>query len=96
MRVRGWTNGTYGYGVSVGRANANAYFPREWRDVELEVAGKVSRVRLTRTFWTTCPELRAGAIGRWLKHSGLTSWPVRRPPQLTLTPLGKNRFSLSI
>ena len=93
MRVTGWKGGTYG--IRVGKANAEDYFSRDRRTIEVEIDGRFHVFALSDTFWTTCPEFRGAVIGHWLQHNGLAPWPSRRPPELELTPLGNNRFRLS-
>ena len=83
------------YGIRVGQPNARQYFPRKWRDIDVQMSGKAETFSLTPTFWTTCPEFRGVAVKSWLKSHGLTPWPYRKPPQVTLRPLGGRRFRLS-
>ncbi len=95
MDVKAWTNGRGTYGVRVGRQDAKMYFAPGLEGVEVEVDGEVCHVRLRETFWTTCPELRGGIVGQWVRRIGAVPWIRGAPPALTLTPLGGGRFRLS-
>lgn len=102
MKVSGWKSGKsdakgrVAFGVRVGKENANRFFEREWDVVLVEMDGETFPVKVTKTFWTTCPELRNPAIGAWLKKKGLERWQSGRPPRIRLTPISKNRFRLEI
>jgi hypothetical protein len=99
--VSGWKSGKFdgrravALGVRVGREFANQFFDKRWDAVLVELDDKIVSVRLTKTFWTTCPELRSPAIGAWMKKQGLAPWPKGRPPELRLTPMGRNKFRLA-
>lgn len=101
MRVSAWKSGKFGsrkggtWGVRIGRKDAKRYFDKRWKTVILDLDGFLHSVRVSGTFWTTCPELRNAAIGNWLTRHGLTPWPRRKPPKLELLPLASNRFKLS-
>ncbi len=93
MKATGWKGSTYG--IRVGKQNAEHYFDRRWKTIEVEIAGHFHSFSLADTFWTTCPEFRGVVIGQWLDDNGLIPWPKGKPPQVELTPLGGNRFRLS-
>jgi hypothetical protein len=101
MTATGWKGGKNKermestYGVSVGRTNARG-FSKHWKAVELEIDGDFHEFPLRETFWTNCPEFRGAVIGQWLSRHGLAHWPHGKPPKLVLTPLGGNRFRLSV
>lgn len=92
MNATGWKGGTYG--VRVGSVNASKFFRRTWQTVELEIDGEFHVFELSPKFWGKCPEIRGAAIGEWFMRRGLAPWPTRKPPQLTLEPLGDSRFRL--
>ena len=100
MTVSVWKGGSAGiHGIRVGRANRDRYFDRSWAEVEVEIDGTVHRFGLMPAFWNKCPEFRDRGepiIRIWLTAQGLISWPKVSPPQLTLEPLGRNRFRLSL
>ncbi len=93
MKVTAWRNGSYG--IHVGLPNVRQYFNRSWRSIEVEIDGILQTFRLSRTFWTTCPEFRGKVIGAWLIKNKLAPWPPGRPPQVKLVPLDRNRFRLN-
>ena len=94
MRATGWKGGTYG--VRVGQQNAAKFFRKNWSGIIVEIGGRPHYYALRSTFWTTCPEFRGAEIGDWLEANGLAPWRSGEPPDLELTPLGENRFKLSV
>jgi hypothetical protein len=92
MKAKAWKGAVYG--IRVGRANARRFFAANTGWVEVEIDGHLYPFRLSGTFWTTCPELRGAPIGRSLRAHGLAPWPLGRPPEVELTPLGNNTFRL--
>lgn len=102
LRVSAWKGGKFGarcgrtLGVRIGSENAEKYFDKKWKVAMLELDGIPVAVRITRTFWTSCPELRSEYIGDWLRRRGLAPWPKGKPPRMVLKPLGGNRFRLEL
>ncbi|MDB5352684.1 MAG: hypothetical protein JWN86_3931 [Planctomycetota bacterium] len=96
MRATGWRNGKYGFGIRVGRENARRHFREDWRAIRVEIDGQDHEFPLRGTFWTTCPEFRGVAIGRWLRRLGMHAWEKGRPPVLELEPLGDRRFRATL
>jgi len=100
--VSGWKSGKFvagravALGVRVGRENAERSFDKNWSVILIEIESDTIPVKITKTFWTTCPELRSPAIGAWMRKNGLVPWPEGRPPEMQLTPLGTNRFRLDV
>ena len=92
MIVKAWEGGTYG--IRVGKPNAREYFSQEWDHIEVEIDGVSRRFKLSKTFWTTCPEFRGGPIPNWLGSQGLVPSPKGNPPKFELIPLGYNKFRL--
>lgn len=74
MLVSGWKNGPFhkrravALGVRVGREFAARFFDKECDVVLVEIDGETFPVKLTKTFWKTCPELRSPAIGSWNRY----------------------------
>ena len=93
MKASAWKGGSYG--IRVGRQNANHYFPKHWKDIEVEIGRQRHTFLLSPTFWTTCPEFRGAIIGNWLHSNGLIPWSRGNPPQVTLVPLSGRRFRLT-
>lgn len=93
MKATAWKGGSYG--IRVGQSNAKSYFPKQWSNIDVSIAGQVHSFPLSPTFWTTCPEFRGASIEQWLRSHKLIPWPHRKPPQVTLTHLGPKRFRLS-
>jgi len=95
MTVTAWTNGGTVFGIRVGRPNVREFFQPGWETVEILAGEEWQEYRLWDTFWTSCPELRGGLIGRWLRREGLAPWNKGEAPRLELIPLGVNRFRLT-
>ena len=93
MRGKVWIGGTFG--IRVGKENAHRFFDVSRPIVKVEIDGKWVRFPLSKTFWTTCPEIRGASIRSWLRAHGLDTWAHGHPPKVELTPLGDNRFRLS-
>jgi len=84
-----------GSGVQIRPQDRERFFDRRWTSAEVELpTGEVVHVNLTQTFWTTCPELRSAAIGRWMLDVGIAPWANFQRPKLVLTPLDNGRFRL--
>jgi len=98
MEISGWKSSRAGgtLGLRVGKDNATRFFDRKWRCVNLDLGGTVATVKITKRFWSSCPELRSASIGRFLERQGLAPWPKGRPPRMKLIPLVGNRFSVSL
>lgn len=96
MDARAWSNGGSTYGIRVGVPNVRKYFRKNWKIVRVNIDGEVHEFKLTKSFWSTCPEFRGKAVKRWLRKHRLISWPKGRPPRLKLVPLGSNKFRLRL
>jgi hypothetical protein len=102
VRVTAWKNGKHSapnvsYGLSIPRGVRDRYFDRQWQQVILTLpSGEEVMISLRPTFWTTCNELRAASIGRWLRSEDLAPWPDGTPPSLEMTHQGGNRFDVAM
>jgi len=102
MLVSGWKSGPFDrrqrdvLGIRVGREFARRFFEKDWQFVLVEVEGETIPIKITKTFWTTCPELRSPTIGSWMRKKGLAPWPEGKPPEMRLTPMGRNSFRLEV
>lgn len=92
IHSKAWKGATYG--VRVGKVNAQRFFDRRWKWIDLEIDGQTHRLSLSPTFWTTCPEVRSAAIGRWLSRRRLVPWPRWRPTAVKLMHIGGRKFRL--
>ncbi|MDW7656875.1 MAG: hypothetical protein SCM11_06845 [Bacillota bacterium] len=92
MIVSAWQDGTYG--IRVGKENAQKWFQKDWKSIEVEINGRLYTFDLSPTFWTTNPEFREGPIPHWLEMHGYLSWPKRNPPKFELIVIEGNRFRL--
>jgi hypothetical protein len=93
MDATAWKGETYG--ARVGNKNRDQLFKPAWTHVEIEIEGQNHVLKLSRGFWNKCPEVRGKPIKEWLFKHHLAPWPDGKPPRLSLTPLGSNRFRLS-
>ncbi len=92
MKVKAWKAG--GYGIRVGLPNARLFFPKSWKSINVVMGRQTHTFKLSRTFWTTCPEFRGKHVEHWLKLRKATSWAFRKPPAFTLSKIGGNTFQL--
>jgi len=102
MIVTGWNNGSpnietgAGYGVRIKRKDRDRYFKKEWTKVIIELEGEGEiEVRLSKSFWRCCPELRCKEIGKWLINNKLAPWKKGSPPKFELESKGNKKFKLS-
>ncbi len=99
VRFKPWRNGTEsnstGYGLCVAKKYAKL-FPKEWRQVAVEVAyqgeSEILYFNLNPTFWTTCPDIKKVRMREWLKKAGIT-WKGKKPEFETVY-LGDNKFKI--
>jgi hypothetical protein len=101
MHATGWNNGTWhksgaGYGIKVGKNDRDHFFQQAWSEVQIEMpSGVATTVRISKSFWKTCSELRSQDIGLWMNEVGLAPWKTGTPPALKLEPAGGQVFRLS-
>ena len=93
MLVSCWKGGTYG--IRITKDDRNRFFQRQWTTVTVTAGSNTSTHKIEGTFWTTCPELRGGAIKDYVLAQGHSSWKTGNPPKLTLTPNHGNSFTLT-
>jgi hypothetical protein len=97
--VTAWKNGPFGsvgliFGIRVGARNAEQFFEKQWTNVVVKFGQSSVEVKLSRSFWQNCPELRHSAFEEWMRTLRLIPWKPHHPPMMTLTSLGGNRFRL--
>ena len=99
--VSGWNNGSpnnetgSGYGIRIPKKSRDKYFERGWKYVVIEFDdGSSTTVKISPSFWRSCPELRSSKIGKWMLKNGLAPWSKGNPPILKLEIVGKRRFRL--
>jgi hypothetical protein len=83
-----WNNGKTGYGLKISARNRDAFLRREWRTIDLHLAGRSEPIKVNidkSSFWNdTCRELISKEIGTWFEECGLAPWPKGHPPKLRL------------
>ncbi len=101
MRAAGWNNGAWhksgaGYGIRIDKEDRAHFFRETWPDVRVELpSGVATKVRISKSFWKKCPELRSQDVGRWMIEVGLARWKNGTPPVLKLEPVGGQVFRLA-
>ena len=95
------TTGIWGgnYGIRVGITNRDEYFDPLWKEIEVEMDGKMNVFGLTGGFWNQCPEFRDKGnkvIKDWLTIHKKIPWVKGKPPRFELIPLSKNQFRLNL
>ena len=102
MIAKGWNNGNpddksgAGYGISLMKKDRDTYFKKSWTSISIDLEGSESvGVKLSKTFWADCIEVRSSKIGRWLFGKGLAPWKKNHPPILSLEQIIGKKFYLS-
>lgn len=97
LDVGAWRSGTaenprtHGIRVRLGDRDT---FGRDWKSIEVEVAGGWHRFNLTEGFWKGCPEFRDNnqrVLRQWIQQF---SWIKGKPPRFGLAAVGPRRFRL--
>ena len=99
VRFKPWRNGTEcnstEYGLCVSKEHAKL-FPKEWRQVVVEVVYKEESetlyFNLNDTFWDPCPDIKNVKVRKWFEKAGIT-WQGKKPEFETVY-LGDNRFRI--
>ena len=92
LTLSGWKGGTYGFRVDAD-TRCRMFLPLKDRlssvQFVLPAHNLCPSCRITRTFWTTCPEFRSAEIGRWMEERGDMPWLSGHPPRYRaeLTPI---------
>ena len=100
FEVAAWNNGSHcqsgaGYAIRIRQIDRNRLFEPEWESVYIELPnGQDTDIKLSRSFWSRCPELKNREIGRWLVQEGLAPWSRRQPPRLIVRHLGGPAFRI--
>jgi len=101
MIVTGWNNGSpsnntgAGYGIPITAQDRDKYFKNSWSSVKIELeGGNTVEIRLTKSFWKKCPELRSVKIGKWMIEKGFAPWPNNKAPKFQLEHIAENGFRL--
>jgi len=102
MIVKGWNNGNpndksgAGYGIILTKKDRDKYFKQSWESITFDLDGLDSvQVKLSKSFWKDCIELRNSKIGKWLLNKGLAPWENNHPPTLSLESLRGKKFLLT-
>jgi hypothetical protein len=102
MIVTGWNNGDWrptgaGYGVKLRKQDRDKHFEKKWASVLVTIDGRDAvKIKLSKSFWKNCVELRSREIGAWMKTHGFSIWPAYKPPQFKLILRGRQAFELSL
>ena len=102
MKVAAWNNGAFqttgaGTACVLGLATGTVALIDRGRTLILDLPnGRLGlRVKLSRSFWRDCPELRSAEIGQWLITIGHPRWRRGKPPLFTLTQVSGNHFRVA-
>ena len=100
MIATGWNNGDWrptgaGYDVKIRKQDRDKHFEKEWASVLVTINGRDAvKIKLSKSFWKDCVELRSREIGAWMRAQGFSTWPAYKPPQFKLIPRGGQTFEL--
>jgi hypothetical protein len=101
MDVVGWNNGSpdnrtgAGYGIRIERKDRDRYFKKNWEYVCIVLNNKQSvNVKISKSFWRGCIELRSSRIGKWMINQKLAPWSKGNPPRFEMELIEDNKFAL--
>ena len=80
-------------GLNVGRDNVRRYFPKETKNIELQLGHLRIQCGLKPDFWQGQPEIYDPRLCAWLESKNLHS-PTNRTVPLAMIPDGENSFRL--
>ena len=82
-------------GLTVSLPDRREFFSKSWEKVIIKIDGKEYPIRISDSFWESCPKIRNKSLNNWIKANALAAWPKGHPHKVNLTLLGANRFELS-
>ena len=101
MIVVGWNNGSpsnktgAGYGLKIERKDRDTYFKKDWEYVDIIFKHNQSvNVKISKSFWKGCIELRSSVIGKWMIDKKLAPWSKGNPPKFEMELVGDKKFEL--
>lgn len=101
MMVHGWNNGSPnnktggGYGIRVSKDDRDKYFRDSWKTITIEFDDSdLVEVRVSKSFWEGCIELRHSKIGKWMVENKLAPWGKGTPPIFILESICNRKFRL--
>jgi hypothetical protein len=80
-------------GLHVGTDNVRRYFPKETKNIELQLGHLRIQCGLEPDFWKGQPEIHDPRLCAWLESKNLHS-PANRTVPLAMIPNGENSFRL--
>ena len=80
-------------GLHVGMDNVRRYFPKETKNIELQLGHLRIQCGLKPDFWQGRPEIYDPRLCAWLESKNLHS-PANRTVPMAMIPEGKNSFRL--
>ena len=100
MMVSGWKGGTEGLSVPAEHmrllSKHRTRLTRHDLVVHLPGVREPLKIRLSPSFWSTCPEMRSVEIGRWMRRRGEAPWPKGRPPRYQATLIVGPKIELKL
>lgn len=102
VRFKPWRSGrknsSTGYGLCVSKKYAQL-FPKDWESIVVTICCKgmseTLKFNLTKTFWTTCPDIKNSRTKYWLELSGHINWEGKKP-EFQTSYLGENKFKVTL
>jgi hypothetical protein len=79
-------------GILVGKSNVQRYFPRNVKEIELQLDHLRIECGLTPHFWNGKPEISDPRLCLWLESKDRDGNGRRGPVPLTMIPSGTNSF----
>jgi len=96
MRVKALRVGSEVSGLHVGQSNVRRYFPRNIKEIELQLDHLRIECGLTPDFWRSEPEIHDPRLRLWLESKNHTGKACRRSIPFTMIPSGERSFKLEL
>lgn len=96
MRVKALRVGSEVSGLRVGHSNVRRYFPRNVRQIELQLDHLRIECGLTPDFWRSAPEIHDPRLRLWLESKNHTERSCRTSIPFTMIPSGEHSFKLEL
>ena len=77
-------------GILVGKRNVERYFPKDIKEIELQLDHLRIECGLEPHFWNGKPEIADPRLGLWLESKDRAGSGRRAPISLSLIPSGRN------
>lgn len=96
MRVKALRVGSEVSGLRVGQLNVRRYFPRNIKEIELQLDHLRIECGLAPDFWRSVPEIHDPRLRLWLESKNHADKACRTSIPFVMIPSGEHSFKLEI